>query len=490
MSTRTLIFWFSPIAFLAILTACTPTLSKPDANRDHIVTQRGVPIQADMSLRIEQLLKKQGLPSVTIVAFESKEVIWAEAFGYANLAQNAPATLETVYTTGSTFKVIIATAIMQLVEAGIIDLDDPINSHLSEPIADFSDQGRPLTIRHMLAHRSGLENARKDVATDIWSRRNTSNLRNQISQLRSVTDPGEKFDYCNVCFLLFTDMIQNVTGQSLESYLRDKILIPVGSQYTAPLYPDATMIEMMALPYEQIGGHPYPVPQKFLDTWQAGDTYLRPLDMAAFLQFHLDGGQVSDEKILSEKYVRMMRDPQFGGEITLGFSSAFEEDVQVLGWDGGIRGGSAIYELEPTNGIGVYIVSNSNNSHHHLHDIALRIRDMMRNEDEPYEYEIKEVDHIEPITTSREHLVAYTGTYVIEGAGVELKIHFLNNGLALTNPEGKRIRLVMLDDKDAALIATGERVRFNIDETGNISSLILKSGTSSFVARKTIRKEK
>jgi len=78
---------------------------------------------------------------------------------------------------------------------------------------------------------------------------------------------------------------------------------------------------------------------------------------------------------------------------------------------------------------------------------------------------------------------------VIEGAGVELKIHFLNNGLALTNPEGKRIRLVMLDDKDAALIATGERVRFNIDETGNISSLILKSGTSSFVARKTIRKE-
>lgn len=484
MSSRALIFWVYTIAFLGIITACQPPTLKSDTNRDYISTQRGLAIQADMSPRIEQLLNTQGLPSVTIVAFDAKEVIWAEAFGHANLAQNAPATLETVYTTGSTFKVIVATAVMQLVEAGKIGLDDPINSYLSVPIADFSDQGRPLTIRHMLAHRSGLENARKDGATDIWSRRNAPSLTDQISQLRSVTDPGEKYDYCNVCFLLFTDMIQNVTGQNLESYLRDKILIPVGSQNTAPLYPDASMTEMMALPYEQIRGRPYPVAQKFLDTWQAGDTYLRPLDMAAFLQSHLKDGPEGDNKILSEKYVRMMREPQFGGEITLGFSSSYEEDVQVLWWDGGTRGGSVIYELEPVNGIGVYIASNSNNSHHHLHNIALRIRDMMRNEDEAFDYEIEKVDKLEPFLATREELTAYTGSYVIEGAGFELAINILGDGLALTNPAGERIRLVMLTDKEAALIGTGERIIFEQGETGDVSALVLKSGDSSFSAKK------
>lgn len=450
--------------------------------QEYIATQRGVTLRDDLSPRIDDLLEKQAIASISLVVFDADEIIWAEAFGKANVGQNIKAELETVYTTGSTFKVVMATAIMQLIEAGDINLDDPVNTYLSTPIPDLADQGHPLTIRQMLAHRSGLENPRAFDSTNVWSRSRLPSQAEQISQLRAVSIPGETYEYCNVCFLLSADIIENVSGRDLDAYLRDEILLPIGSKITAPLYPDATMTEWMALPYEQHARKAYPIPQKFLHTLPAGDTYLRPLDMAAFLQTHLDG---NDRQLLSQKFIEKMREPQFGGQVTLGFLSSDQNGVQVLEWDGGTIGGSTMYEIEPENGIGIYIASNSHNTHLHLHNIAQRIRDLLRGEDAPFDYVVQSQDGDTPPQLSRNTLQNYVGTYQIENAGVSLSVDILNQGLALTNPTGDRIRLIMLSETEAVLIGTdGERIVFARNDKDDIQTLKLISGGSTFTAIK------
>ena len=456
-----------------------------DTSSDYIFNDQGNSIRSDMSFRINRLIEQKGLPSVTIVAFNANEIVWAESFGMANIAQKTEADLDTVYNTASTFKIIVATAVMQLVEDEVIGLDDPINQHLSVPITESPDTTHPLTIRHMLAHRSGFKNARAFKDTDIWSRLPVPSLEEQISTLRFDSLPGEKYSYCNVCFNLWTDMIQTASGRNLETYLRDEILIPVDSKITSPLYPDATMTERFALPYEQFNGQSYAVPQKFLHTLQAGDTYMRPLDMAKFLQSHLDGGQSSSKRVLSDHYVQMMRERQFGGNITLGFEHAVEDGITNLSWDGGIVGGSTVYELEPKHGIGVYIASNSHSSHGDLQDIAQRTRDLLRGDETPYEYEVDEVEHVAVPILSRDKLQAYVGSYRIEGTEIDLKISVLNETLALTNPAGDRLRVIFLTDLQAALSGTnGERIEFRQGDKNAIKSLVLTSGDTSFSAYK------
>src|SRR5262245_40609576 len=81
---------------------------------------------------IEKTLAGNGIPSRSIALVRGDSIVWKAAFGYANMRTHTPATTETLYSTGSSFKSVTATAVMQLVEQGKIKLDDPINRYLGE----------------------------------------------------------------------------------------------------------------------------------------------------------------------------------------------------------------------------------------------------------------------------------------------------------------------------------------------------------------------
>ena len=97
----------------------------------------------------------QGIASISIASVRGDEIVWAAAFGHANVRMQVPATPETIYVTGSTFKAVTATAILQLAERGLVKLDDPINDHLGEHAVEDLEE-KPITLRHLLSHTSGL----------------------------------------------------------------------------------------------------------------------------------------------------------------------------------------------------------------------------------------------------------------------------------------------------------------------------------------------
>src|SRR5215831_16859164 len=81
---------------------------------------------------IEKTLAENGVPSMSIALVRGDSIVWKAAFGYTNMRTCTPATTETLYSTGSSFKSVTATAVMQLAEQGKLKLDDPINKYLGE----------------------------------------------------------------------------------------------------------------------------------------------------------------------------------------------------------------------------------------------------------------------------------------------------------------------------------------------------------------------
>ncbi|MDJ0761243.1 MAG: serine hydrolase domain-containing protein [Woeseiaceae bacterium] len=430
-------------------------------------------IEDDISDRIRSFMDNRGIASVTIIAFTDTGVLWQQSFGYANVGARVKASRETVYNTGSTFKIVVVTAVMQLVEAGRLHLDLPVNRYLTHPIDDFAEQGAPLTLRHMLSHHAGLAASRPVPDWDVWSRVSPPSLEDQISGLTAVALPGREYDYCNICFPLYAKVIENVTDMSLERYLRENILLPIGAKYTEPLYPDARMVENMALPYEQIGNKPFPMPQKFLESWMSGDTYQRPIDLVRFLQIFLNRGQTNGARLLSAETVATMFVAQFDSNVSLGFISEVQDGRNVLWWDGGIYGSSAVYHLEPAAGIGVYIASNSNATTDELHALARRTRDLLCDAASPSKAVFPAFNEPLQIVVPRRELSRFVGMYTLDKAEVSLRVDILNSHLALTNPAGKRFDLVLTSSREGVLIGPREVVRFETNDAGEAIGLYI-----------------
>src|SRR5689334_13544634 len=146
---------------------------------------------------IKRAIKDQGIPSISIALVRGDSIVWNAAFGYANVRTKTPATTETLYSTGSTFKSVTATAIMQLAEQGKLSLDDPVNKYLGQTqIKDQKD--KPVTFTHMLSHWSGLNAGA--VYTPIWGRELPKTLEQMVSELHSVRAPEVQWEYNNFAY--------------------------------------------------------------------------------------------------------------------------------------------------------------------------------------------------------------------------------------------------------------------------------------------------
>ncbi len=116
----------------------------------------------------EKILCETGIPAISMALVQDGSVAWAGTFGYANVGASVPATSETYFSTGSTFKFVTATAIMQLVEKGELELDTPLNEIAGPGLA--IDGANDVTVRHLLSHHSGLQGPVGTVP--LWSRIN------------------------------------------------------------------------------------------------------------------------------------------------------------------------------------------------------------------------------------------------------------------------------------------------------------------------------
>lgn len=343
------------LLLLALVPIASPTVSAQQGRFDAEKTR------TVLTELIEKEMNNRGIPSISIALVRGDSIVWTAAFGYANVRTRTPATPETIYSTGSTFKSATAVGLMQLVEQGKLNLDRPVNQYLGDiQIRDRIQSEKPVTSRHMLTHRSGLVPGA--VTKPIWGRQLPKTLEEMVSTLYSIRAPEEKYEYNNFAYGMAGLILEKLSGQDYETYMLEHVLRPLGITTAHPVYPSPEMVELMALPYSAGGadGKPTPVAQVHFDVYPAGDIYLTAEDMARFLGMLLNDGTFRGKQVISAASAKAMRDPPYGG--TYGFGLGVRKDARghtIIAHSGGIPGQSSYMIGDVDAQVGAYYMSNS-----------------------------------------------------------------------------------------------------------------------------------
>lgn len=181
-----------------------------------------------IEILVQNFVNQKEIPGFSIGIAYGGEILWTRGYGLADTENNVPATPETVYRTASIGKVLTATAAMQLVEQGAIDLDTPIQKYCPQ----FPEKEWPITTRHLLAHQSGIRHY--GGPNDDAEQYNLIPYDSVAASLYQFKDdplnhqPGTEFTYSTFGFTTLGCVIEGASGEQFLDYMANHIFQPAG----------------------------------------------------------------------------------------------------------------------------------------------------------------------------------------------------------------------------------------------------------------------
>jgi len=282
-----------------------------------------------------------------VIVGTQDKIVYEGATGMANFKDRISMEPSTLFRIASMTKPITAIAVMMLVDEGKLSVDDDVEKHLPE----FQDQmlvaakdkdtttlkkpKRPITVRDLLTHMSGLANYPSGLA-DLYTKRNRtiSEATIAVSQLPLIFEPGTKWSYCNSGIDALGRIVEVASGMSYEKFLQTRIFDPLGMKEST-FYPTAEQAKTVAVTYAKVDGKLVAAPNSLLDVKAhpkhpvpAGGLYSTARDQAKLYQFMLNNGKVGGKQLLSEKSLKQMTTTQTG-DIKTGFVDGMSWG---LGW--------------------------------------------------------------------------------------------------------------------------------------------------------------
>ena len=289
--------------------------------------------------------------------------------GDANAAGD-PIAADTPFRVGSISKPFVATIVLQLVDEGSVDLDEPLSTYLpNTPI------GGDVPIRMLLNHGSGLPNYTDQSAfiPDVFADRNRVFTPNEILAWvdgAATGEPGQSFAYSNTNYILLGQLIQQVTGTDLDTALRQRITEPLGLEATRFATVEAANPDGLAAPWSSAAfdGDPDAAYDSIASSaWSAGSLTSTTGELATFLEALFAGNLVSPDAL-----DEMTEAGPDGYGLGLGVLD-HPSGTRFYGHDGGIPGFTSFAAFDPSTGDTVVVLSN--NDEVVAPDIALDIID-------------------------------------------------------------------------------------------------------------------
>ncbi len=334
-----------------------------------------------LDAELPAVISQGNAPSIQVAVVEGDRVIWSRAFG-----ENAG--VDRVYMNASVQKVFTATAVLQLVERGAIDLDADVGEHLPFTVRHPLFLETPVTVRMLLAHRSGLDALPYQFAWDTESAFSPEYRPPCPDYLRVMSlqeflvasltpegtnydpeswmfEPGEKYRYSVSAYPLLRYLIGQVAGASYEEYMRENIFAPLGM--TSSGFSADEFAGRHAIPYTRIDGNNVEIP-----VWngQGSMMHTTAADMARFMLALMNNGRYGDYQLLRPETVDLMQ------RRTTRFRSLFKggEDLPRtghglglfvfrggwVGFGGSAPGFQSLLRYNPSRQVGFVIMANVN----------------------------------------------------------------------------------------------------------------------------------
>jgi CubicO group peptidase (beta-lactamase class C family) len=251
-------------------------------------------------------------PGLSIGVVYDQDLVWSKGYGFADLEKRKPATSSTVYRLASLSKLFTATAIVQLRDAGKLELDDPVQKYLPWFRVKQPPNSIPITIRQLLTHTSGLA---RDLDTPMWNELkfpSREEMIRLIPEQPAVFPPDTEYKYSNLAVAIAGEIVATVSGEPYERYVREHILDPLGMQATL-VTPSPSTPELAVGYRKRVPGQPR-VPEDFINfggyTPAAGFAS-SVNDLAKFVELQFRDGNVGGSQILRGSSLKEMQRTQW-----------------------------------------------------------------------------------------------------------------------------------------------------------------------------------
>ena len=312
---------------------------------------------------LDASLKTHAVPGAVVGVLRGDELVLV-AGGVANVGTGVETTTDTLFQLGSISKVYTATLVLQLVHAGLVELDEPVRGALQEFRVKDDTATLTITPRQLLAHTSGIQG---DHFLDCG--RNPDALWRYVSTLEDVGqlhDPDDMFSYCNAGYGVLGRLVEEATGDHYARALQRRLLRPLALSHTVTQAEQAIVHRVAAGHHHDDHGAPSVAPW-VLSRFNApiGGIIASAEDVLTFAAMHLRGGRsVEDRQVVPAKAIAEMRNgevevPGTDDEWGLGWWLTKWDDQPVLAHDGDTAGQRTFLRVLPELDAAVVVLTNS-----------------------------------------------------------------------------------------------------------------------------------
>jgi CubicO group peptidase (beta-lactamase class C family) len=329
--------------------------------------------EIDLRERVAELLDRWPSAGLAAAVVRDGSLEWFVGHGVADVRSREPITEDTVFRIGSITKTFTAIAVMQLGERGLLDLDAPANDYLrSFRLIPAKASFRPATVRHLLTHTAGIGYWRRlsDLlrpgigSGDRAGRSGAPPLADYYRKgLPVEVEPGTKWVYSNHGFAALGQIVEDVSGQPLDRYLRERVFEPLGMEHTE-LVRSERVRDRLATGYVLCSRGLKAVADREVLTPGGSGAYSTTADMARYLAALLNGGAGEHGSVLEPGTLASMFEPHFQLDprapgMGLGFEPNEESGHKTVWKTGVVSGFLSALVLAPEDGIGVVVLSNT-----------------------------------------------------------------------------------------------------------------------------------
>ncbi len=196
--------------------------------------------------------KNSNGPGGVVLVTQNNKTVFEKAYGLENISYKIPNTSESVFNIGSMSKQFTAMGIVLLLMEGKLSIDDDIKNYLPE----LNNFGKPITIRYLLHHTSGLRSSPELFGLAGWRDGDAISNEDVYRYLTKQTalnfEPGSEYMYTNSGYVLLAKIIENVSKQNFKSWMKEKIFQPLQMNATFIEENSSNVISKVATSYSEI----------------------------------------------------------------------------------------------------------------------------------------------------------------------------------------------------------------------------------------------
>jgi CubicO group peptidase (beta-lactamase class C family) len=326
---------------------------------------------ATFESELKKITDKYDAVGLAVVVVKNGKPVYEKAFGYKDLETKEPLTTDNLFRIASISKSFSSTAIMQLVEAGKVSLDDDISDLIGFKVRNPKFPNTKITLEMMLSHRSSLNDSNGYFTLDVLDTTKTKDWQKSFNSY----EPGTDYEYCNLNFNMIGAVLERLTNVRFDNYIKQQILNPLGldagycvdsldQRRIAKLYEkeDGKYVEQKAAynpRSEEIRNYTMGVSTPVFSP--TGGMKISAHDLSKYMMMHMNYGKSGKTKIISKASSKKMQtglSPKENYGLALLENDRLIPGEHMIGHTGSAYGLYSNMFFEPKKKFGFIVITN------------------------------------------------------------------------------------------------------------------------------------